>query len=275
MIKADMHTHSSNSHDSKCPLFEMVQSQLQKGTCVMALTDHIDMEFCESIDNNKTAQGSHADVEKAREAFGDKIKILKGMEMGEAFWFPKQSCELLQSNPCDVVIGSVHAVRYKDLTMPYSLIDFSKLTESEHYEFLEQYFEDYKFMVQNTDFDIAAHLTCPNYYLNQKYKLGVDIHRFDGQMKEILQLIIKKDVSLEVNSHYINSSGVYMPDESILKLYYSMGGRKITTGSDAHVSEDASLGFDKLYDTLQNIGFENIYYYENRKAVSCPLKGEN
>lgn len=36
----------------------------------------------------------------------------------------------------DVVIGSVHLVKYKDLTMAYSQINFSKLTKAEIIKYL-------------------------------------------------------------------------------------------------------------------------------------------
>lgn len=41
--KADMHTHSENSHDSVCPIEEMCLAQIKKETNVMAVTDYADI----------------------------------------------------------------------------------------------------------------------------------------------------------------------------------------------------------------------------------------
>ena len=74
----------------------------------------------------------------------------------------------------DVVIGSVHLVKYKDLTCAYSGIDFSKLKEETIIEYLDAYFDDVLTMIETTDFDILAHLTCPLRYIKGKYNIDID-----------------------------------------------------------------------------------------------------
>ena len=62
-----------------------------------------------------------------------------------------------------------------------------------------------------------------------------------------------------------------MPFSDIVKKYYSLGGRMITFGSDAHVAENASYSFDAALEFIKNVGFENVYYYQNRKPCAIEI----
>ena len=62
-----------------------------------------------------------------------------------------------------------------------------------------------------------------------------------------------------------------MPEKWVIELYKEKGGRLITLGSDAHVSERVGNGFDKTIKLLKACGFDAYYYYEKRKAVRCQI----
>ena len=59
----------------------------------------------------------------------------------------------------------------KDLEMPYSKIDFSQLSIEKVYEYMDCYFNDIITMIEETDFDILAHLTCPLKYIKGKFNI--------------------------------------------------------------------------------------------------------
>jgi histidinol-phosphatase (PHP family) len=58
-----------------------------------------------------------------------------------------------------------------------------------------------------------------------------------------------------------------MPEQDILTQYYKMGGRKISIGSDAHVSKNVAVGFDKALEMIKSIGFDSYVIYKQRKAI--------
>ena len=93
------------------------------------------------------------------------------MEISERFWFPKQYKKTHDLLRYDVIIGSVHCVKCKDLEMPYSKIDFSQLSIEKVYEYMDCYFNDIITMIEETDFDILAHLTCPLKYIKGKFNI--------------------------------------------------------------------------------------------------------
>lgn len=262
---ADMHTHSLFSHDSVSPIEEMCLSQIQKGTNIFAVTDHCDVYLCKDYDVFTPIIKASLEAKELNKKYGDKCLILSGVEISEGFWFPEALEKIYTLADFDVIIGSVHCVRYENLTMPYSKIDFSVFSKTQIYEYLSCYFKDVKTLIETTDFDVLAHLTCPLRYINGKYKRDFDISVFADVIDEILKEVIKNNIALEVNTSSYELIGDFMPNIEIIKRYFNLGGRNITLGSDAHKSENASYSFPSALNTLKEIGFKEICYFKNRR----------
>lgn len=263
---ADMHTHSLHSHDSECPIEEMCISQISKGTKIFAVTNHCDIYSFNDYDIYTPLIKCKKEIELLNKKYGDKCLILSGIEISEGFWYPKEYKKARNLVPYDVIIGSVHCVKYKDLTMAYSKINFSNLSQEIIYEYLDCYFNDIIKMLEFMEFDILGHLTCPIRYIKGKYGINIDLERYNAKICKILNMIIEKKIALEVNTSSYNILNDFMPSEEILKIYYSMGGELVTLGSDAHISQNASVNFETAIKTLKKIGFESICYFKERKV---------
>ena len=266
-----MHTHSENSHDSVCRIEEMCASQINKGTKIFAVTDHFDTASFMDYDVFTPIKNACETVERLNEANREDALILRGIEISEGFWYPEICEKAINMTDYDVVIGSVHLVKYKDLTYAYSKIEFSALSHETIAEYIDAYFDDVITMIETTDFDILAHLTCPLRYIKGKYKIDVDMSRYEKKIEKILSQIIQRDIALEVNTSSFEMLGSFMPSADILKKYYDMGGYLITLGSDAHVASDASKSFNEAIREIKKIGFESLYYYKNRKQIKITI----
>lgn len=267
----DMHTHSGNSHDSVCLVSDMKNSAIKKELKGFAVTDHCDVEYYKTIDLHKVAKGTLDDVEKEKE---EKIKILRGIEVGEGFWYPDVTENVLKTYDFDVVIGSVHAVKFPNFEMPYSQINFKEMGKDVAEKYFDKYFDDVLYMIENCDFDILGHLTCPLRYINGKFGLNLDLEMYMTKIDRILEEIIKRKKALEVNTSCVFEGSGYnefLPAKKIVKMYKEKGGYLITTGSDAHIAENCGNNFEKLYKILEESGFENAYYYEKRIPVPYPV----
>ena len=264
-IFADMHTHSQFSHDSVCPIEEMCLAQIRKGTKIFAVTDHCDVFSFKDYDIFIPIRDAFNEVNSLNKKYGDNCLLLSGVEISEGFWFHEQYEKIHNLVPFDVIIGSVHCVKCKDLEIPYSKIDFSQLSEEKIYEYLDCYFNDIIKMLEKTNFDILAHLTCPLRYICGKFGISIDLKNFDRQISKILKMIIDRNIALEVNTSSFSIMNDFMASKEIIKQYYSMDGRLITLGSDAHIAENASINFEKAIETLKEIGFENICYFKDRE----------
>ena len=265
-IIADMHTHSVNSHDSVCEIEDMCLMQIKRGTNIFAVTDHCDVYSYNDYDIYTPIRNSADTVRALNKKYDGKCLILSGVEISEGFWHKSEYEKTHNLLPYDVILGSVHCVKYKDLEKPYSGIDFSRFTTEQIYSYLDCYFNDMLEMLSTTDFDVLTHMTCPLRYITGKYGIKVDLSAFDGKITEILKVIINKGIALEVNTSSYALLNDSMPCKDILKKYFNMGGYLITLGSDAHIAENASYCFDKAIETLKEIGFKNIFYYKNREA---------
>ncbi len=268
----DLHIHSKNSPDSKQTIEEICEAAITQGLRGFALCDHVDTWFFEK-DNMYTAlQNSIRDVQKAQSLYGDKLDILQGVEMAEYLSFPEKAERILALTDFDVILGSVHSLYYEDIDDAYSRVDFSVMPEEKIRGFLKTYFFRMKEMIDGTDFDVLSHLTCPLRYINGKYRRNIDAMDFREDIREILDMIIGKDIAME-----INTSGVggfydeYMPDRRIWKLYADMGGRKITVGSDAHIPQSVGNAFPQTAALLQDMGFSHYFVYRQRQAQAYPL----
>lgn len=269
---ADMHTHSENSHDSVCKISDMRDAQAAHGTSIFAVTDHFDTYSHDSYDIFTPIKRAADEAVRLNAEGGDMPTVLRGIEISESFWFPDVYAKARGLAEFDVIIGSVHCVRYELNARAYSLIDFSKLSDVEIAEFLDAYFDDVKELISFCDFDILAHLTCPLRYIVGKYGREVRLEEYAEKIEDILKTIIRRGIALEVNTSTYDMLGEWMPPVWVLEKYHEMGGHLITLGSDAHTPERASAHFKKAINGLSKIGFSDIYYYKERKGYQIAIK---
>lgn len=263
----DCHTHTHFSHDSNCDPRDSLAAAKQNGLKGITITDHCDIEFCQTQDVKTPILQS---VVRAHQMGG---AVLAGVEIGEAVWHKTVAVQVAQSADFDVILGSVHSVRYKSYTAPYSTVDFSAFSQRELNEYLSAYFNDLLELVNTFYFNVLSHLTCPLRYITGKYNISVDLSPFQSKIEQILKAIIQKGIALEVNTSCLNTNyNALMPNVKILKRYKELGGFLLTLGSDAHQAERVGYGFRYALNELATLGFKNIYYYQNQKPVKQEIK---
>lgn len=270
----DCHMHTTNS-DGKNTVHEMCVSAIEKGVSGITITDHADMNFYMERDTLNRIKASIEDVTSAREEFGDKLKILKGIELGEYTIAPKMAEEVLSLNCFDAVLCSVHFVPKAGWSLSYNRIDFQNnmTTDDEINEYIDYYFDLLSETVDAFDFDILAHIHCPVRYISGKWGRKSDIMLFEDKICGILEKIIKRNIALELNTVRLkNEEGKYnFSLDKILSLYKQLGGKMVTFGSDAHNEAGVGRNFDEARALLKECGFDSVYYFENRKPVECHI----
>ena len=268
----DMHVHSHNSHDSRAPIAATAEEAIKNGVKIFAITDHSDTQYYFSGEIPQRIAASVKEVRETAPQYEGKVEILTGCEIGEMVWDEFHADELLHAHDYDVIIGSVHAVRYKEWSDPYSMIDLRTVPTEEMPGFMDKYFDEVLETLEKLPCDIMAHLTCPLRYINGKYNLNFDIRPYEKKIERILQFIIDHGIAMEVNtSGKIGENGYYMPDEWIIEKYHDMGGYLITLGSDAHVSENIGRAFEETLRMLKQFGFRNYFYCKKRRLLPCTL----
>ena len=260
----DYHLHSHFSCDSKNDLNNICQLAYQMGINEIAVTDHVDYSY-------PTQKPHHTidDLEQYievvqyfQEKYRQQLTIRLGVEIGlEAHYFAEVDY-LLQKYPFDFVIGSVHEVNSLAVSrQPF----FAGKTK------LEAYIDYYTAILNNIrdfqNFDVLGHLDYCKRYCPVPYETG-DQWLANELVTEILQTLIQNGKGIEVNtSGFRHTSQICMPHPDIIRQYYTLGGRRITIGSDSHHADYVSLKVKETHQILQDIGFTHISTFEHRKEI--------
>lgn len=269
----DSHVHSCHSPDSQQPFDEIFPAALAKGLSGITITDHADMWFWDKEYTFREIAASVADAKAAARQYEGRLRVFHGVELAEYGDDPAGAARILSMSDYDVVLGSVHCLRYGKWSDAYSRIAFDEASASasEVAGFMEAYFHHLLDMAQNEDFDVLTHLTCPLRYINGKYHRGIDVRPWADRITEVLETIIRRGKALELNTSGMhNFYGDWMPGREILEEYYALGGRMVTLASDAHSADRIANAFDEAIPMLKEIGFAGYYYFDQRKPCLVP-----
>ncbi len=250
----DQHVHSSLSFDSE-ESFEnyLLRAQNLKLTHFVT-TEHVDLS-CAFFGKDVLVDFAQQDQMIAQAQKSVDIQILKGVEFGYKSARIKDMESIVQENNFDVVLMSVHEDAQADCATQGFL---ANRTPSEAYgAYLDLYIE---MLSSCTCYDIVGHI---DYLLRYIDRISLVEHR--GTLIRLLELVIAQEKSLECNTRFLydQSEGHYL--SFIFELYYAVGGRKVSLGSDAHTAVAFFGGFDKAIEMLKKIGFRHICTYQQRQ----------
>lgn len=271
MYLADLHIHSKYSFDSTAELEDIAARAISVGLSEIAVTDHCEIcnnkYIAESYDNFD-AGGAFDALTKIKESFDGKLKIKYGIELGQGHHNIKTAESITSLHNYDIIIGSLHNLSGM---LDFYYLDYSKIEKSLAKKLFEAYLEEIHELVLWGGFDTLAHFGYPFRYMKEG-SLEFSIDEYMPKIEEILSLIIKKKISLEVNtSGYRQGLDSTIPQADILSRYYALGGRMVTLGSDAHKPEQIGFEFEKAVNMLHTIGFEYLYTYTERKPQKIKI----
>ena len=97
MYLADYHTHSAVSHDGRMSISEMAERYIAAGFHEFCVTDHMDTLDPKSPAWNPSFPWAELERQyrEAVEAFGGRIRIRLGVEIGGAPWAAEHTEELM------------------------------------------------------------------------------------------------------------------------------------------------------------------------------------
>ncbi len=161
----DMHTHSHHSFDAKNSVDEMCRAAIGRGLAAMAVTDHCEAPFirfgadCEFGCFDEQIPASFAAATAARERYAGRLRVLRGMELGEPMHDRSATEHALGYGDFDFVLASVHNLKNMQdfYYMNYSGVDIPWL--------LGRYFDELCETAAFAHFDSLSHLTYPLRYI--------------------------------------------------------------------------------------------------------------
>ncbi len=253
-LRADFHIHSNQSIDARNSIDEMCRAAVDKGFSIVCFTEHYDLNPKEKGHHYLNFEGYAEDIERARDSYSDRLLILKGIEFGEPHLYRREFEDVLKRD-FDFILASVHSVG--DFGA-FWLKEVRRAMTASTGEFFEFYYGMVLKMVDYGGFDAVAHLDFPKRYFET-------FHEPPGLLEEICEKLVRKNISLELNSKPLELGFSELnPSNAICALYAQKGGVKVTVGSDAHKVESIGAHFEIVSEVIENFGFRPVGF-EKRK----------
>lgn len=270
-MKVDCHNHSLFSPDSSRPPEEGAAVAAEKGFGYLAFTEHMDLGFPndarpegEFIFNYLITDEFFRRMEKLQSDMPE-ISLCAGVEVG---YTPEDVPEImskLSDYPFGYVINSVHICHGLDCYWKKYWVGYDRR---------QAYLEYLRCVRESLDapyrWDAVGHLG----YIGRPSpfeRKTLVYSDFPEELDDILTVIIRKGKILEANSSVGGCAAegtLCLPDISIFRRYYELGGRKINFGSDSHRSERTGYNYDIVADALKNIGFDKWTLVKNGKEFT-------
>lgn len=269
MYLIDMHLHTDDSPDADIPAKELVIRGLNINLSGVGFVAHVDLDpedccyggFEESIYNRS--------IDIARREAGDKILVLKGIEVGEPHIYEEQVKNIVDYSNYDFITGALHSLSGIGMVLGSEVY-----ADEDYLEIVEQYYLETLQMVEEADMDILAHMGLFRRGLalaGLEYDFN-ELELWPDTIRHILEVIIERDIALELNSSGLRrKENITYPTPEILVLYKELGGQLITVGSDTHREPFIFYGLSDGRKLLIEKGFREANFFINREPRKYPL----
>jgi histidinol-phosphatase (PHP family) len=255
----DLHNHTILCNHANDSIDEYIKKAIKKGIKIYGFSDHAPMNYDEKYRMSFDEMDIYEKwLDKLKEKYKDKIKILKGYEVD---FTPEVDKRVLDRN-VDYFIGSVHFLNNWGFDNPEFLSEWSERDVDDVYK---EYFELVEKMAVSKMFDIVGHLDL--------------IKVFGHRPKNDIKLIAKKAIEAIADNKMtveINTAGIrkkvneVYPSVELLEMI-KKANIDITLGSDAHSKKQVGFKIKESYELAKIIGFKKVVYFENREKKYLEL----
>jgi len=255
---ADYHVHTYYSDDSEVPMEQMVEQAISIGLDEIAFTEHVD--YGVKTDLNCNYEKYFNEIELMKQKYKNKLSIKAGIEFGVQIHTINLFEQDFKKYPFDFVILSNHQIDDKE----FWTYEFQEgKTQS---QFQNAYYEAiYKVVQKYKNYSVLGHLDMIKRY--DKYGDYPDENITDIVTKILKQIIADKK-GIEVNtSCFKYGLKDLTPSKTILKLYYDLGGKIITIGTDSHTKDYVGKNIVEVKNILKEIGFKQFCTFDKMQPI--------
>ena len=104
-----------------------------------------------------------------------------------------------------------------------------------------------------------------------RYIGHTDLEKHKEKLTQLFCTLISQNKALEINTKQLPDPQAEQRIEYILQLYTSLGGKKLTIGSDAHSVPVYKNGFDTVIGLMKKYGINQVYIYKQRKEIAIAI----
>ncbi|MDD2999073.1 MAG: histidinol-phosphatase HisJ family protein [Candidatus Riflebacteria bacterium] len=262
--------HSRVSLDSKTSMAEQIEKAIELGLEEICFTEHLDFDERERSQTKNLNNGPRSgfmdetdywqQIASARRQFDQRIKIGYGVEAGQGHHAPQQAQALIEAQPYDFVLASIHLMHESGMTISVPWRD--GLSEAETYPV---YFDDLILLSGMDFFDVVAHCDIIKRFGTEKFG-PFQAHKYEEKIRTAFANLIRRGKGIEINTSGLRQScQETMPNLTLLQWYREMGGEILTLGSDAHAPSSLAYGLEQGYALARAAGFRYFTTFHQRK----------
>lgn len=253
----DSHSHTAFSADSEMKAADAI-AMAEKAGVGLVFTEHLDLDYPGEMDFSFDPQAYWQAYEPYR---GDNLRL--GIEIGMNEAILEGNLHFLEQEPFDLVIGSQHIVDGQDIYYPAYYEGKSKAAAFHRY---------YELMAENVrrygaHIDVLGHIDYISRYAPYDDP-EVSYGAFQEDIDRILRAAIETDTVLELNTRRLGSRLACKELMPVYTRYRELGGRYVTLGSDAHISDAVAVNFGAAEELAAMVGLGLVTFVE-RRMVPC------
>lgn len=241
----DSHIHTSYSPDAdaKATFNRYIKKAQEIGLTELTFTDHVDFDAVHPLFHNMINYSIY--IKQFNEIKKDSpIPIRLGVEIGYQKHTKDDISKFLQMYPFEHVILSIHYIERKDLyTGEYFLGKSKREAYSIYFDTCIEAITEFPNVNAFGHLDYIIRYSNMGDYIYQDYKKQIDT---------ILELLIKKNIALEINTSGFLYDKRQYPKNEVIRRYIELGGNLITLGSDAHNVEQLGRHFETIKRMMNN-----------------------
>jgi len=246
----DQHMHTYFSPDSR----ETFENYLEQTDGIIVTTEHFDFRGSRSYGEDMILDydAYSSKIDELNKQYGERIR--KGIEIGYTKESVDEITEYLAGKEFDVKLLSIHQNGvYNFMSAAVDDLD-PKAVMKEYYNLCIE-------AVENTeDINILAHF---DFGLRRITADLSDLKEFEPTLKELLNLLIKKDIALELNTRSMYDYNNFDLYNYMIDLYLSLGGNRFSLGSDCHSINQYRYHFDDAVELLKGKGVTDVIQFKD------------
>lgn len=247
------HTHTTFS-DGKNSMEEMVLAAIALGMPAIGFTDHSDSPYQDYCMREADYPAYLAEIDRLREKYGDKITIMKGIELDS------------HSDPAiveqlDYFLGSVHELVFEDRF--YGIDHARELQQAcidnelggSKLAFAQAYFDELVAHITRNKPTIVGHFDV----LTKFSLMDEEDPAYQRIALDAMEKIVKVTPVMEINTGAISRGWreVPYPAMFLLKRWRELGGQVIL-GADTHATTTIDCAFPLAIQRAKEAGFDYI-----------------
>lgn len=242
----DCHSHTKFSFDSEMSA-EVAIQKAESLNLGIIFTEHFDYDVENFVFNPKEY------FTKYEKFCGENVRLGVEIGLGDA----EKNKNFISQADFDLVIGSIHTVDNFDIYYPEFFAGKDKITA------YKKYFAAMKKNILLEDFDVLGHIDyiCRNApYENS----AIDYEIFQSDIDEILKILVEREKILELNTRRLEKKSVFDELLPIYKKYKILGGKFISTGSDAHKVETIGKNFKTAIKFIEELNLIPVTFKQRK-----------